>query len=78
MSSISNLAPEDVLARIERILETIPLPENHAVVRTWLQERQAMGLKASTLVIPRELPARLLLPPGREALGGCEPRGRHR
>lgn len=73
MSSISNLAPEDVLARIERILETIPLPENHAVVRTWLQKRQAMGLKASTLVIPRELPARLLLPPGREALGGCEP-----
>lgn len=51
MSSISNLAPEDVWARIERILETIPLPENQAVVRTWLQERQAMGLKASTLVI---------------------------
>lgn len=51
MSSISNLAPEDAWARIERIIETIPLPENQTVVRTWLQERQAMGLKASTLGI---------------------------
>lgn len=37
--------------RIERILETIPLRENRDVVRTWLQERQAVGLRSSTLTI---------------------------
>lgn len=51
MSSTSNKTDAEAWERIERILATIPLPENQAVVRTWLQERQAVGLKSSTLVI---------------------------
>lgn len=51
MSSVSTKTDAQVWERIERILETIPLPENQVIVRTWLQERQAIGLRASTLLI---------------------------
>lgn len=51
MSSVSTKTDAEVWERIERILETIPLTENQAIVRTWLQERQAVGLRSSTLLI---------------------------
>ena len=51
MSSVSNKRDLEVRERVERVLETIPSPENQVIVRTWLQERRAIGPKASTLLI---------------------------
>lgn len=51
MSSVSNWTEAEVWTRLGSILTTIPHEESRAIVRTWLQERQAVGLKPSTLVI---------------------------
>lgn len=41
----------EVWAYIGRILDTIGNKESRGIVHDWLQERQAVGLKPSTLVL---------------------------
>lgn len=41
MSSVSNWTDAEVWTRLKSILTTIPREESRAIVRTWLQERQA-------------------------------------
>lgn len=78
MSSVSNWTDAEVWTRLESILNTNPHEESRAIVRTWLQERQAVGLKPLDPGHPREHATRLLPAPGRARHQRGDARGRHR
>lgn len=51
MSSLSLVATKDAWRALERVLSSIPTEENRGVVRTYLQERRANGIRMGTLGI---------------------------
>lgn len=51
MSSLAGVTDAQFWARVDRLLATIPLPANRTTTLSYLQERKAIGIRMSTLMI---------------------------